>query len=67
MCLHTDLEAARDTMRRLNVAEREMGMHVAMAHDVEWMKTGQDEVLMSLLLPSMHGEWLDRVRTGLAP
>lgn len=29
--------------------ESKLNVHVAFAHDAEWMKSGTDEVLMSLL------------------
>ncbi|KAL3458358.1 beta-lactamase-like protein [Aspergillus heterothallicus] len=48
-CLHADPDAARDTLAKLRVLERDMGAHVALAHDASWMVEGGDEVLMSLL------------------
>ncbi|KAF2462455.1 beta-lactamase-like protein [Lineolata rhizophorae] len=66
-CLHSDLDAARDTISRLRGAQTEHGMHVALAHDKDWMQTGDDAVLMSLLSASMKGEWLERVRSEKEP
>ena len=66
-CLHTDLTAAHETISRLREAEQVHGMHIAMAHDMDWMKEGHDQVLMSLLTPDMKGRWLSRVRLGEAP
>ncbi|KAL5050962.1 hypothetical protein BDW71DRAFT_80903 [Aspergillus fruticulosus] len=48
-CLHTDVVAAKDTLARLRVLERQLGVHVALAHDASWMEKEDDEVLMSLL------------------
>ncbi len=53
MSLHTDRDAARDTIRKLKILEKEHGVHIAFAHDAVWMKTGQDPVLMSLLTDEM--------------
>jgi hypothetical protein len=49
MSLHTDVSAAKDTISKIRVLEKEHGFHVALAHDAAWMKQGVDEVLMSLL------------------
>ncbi|KAL0252991.1 hypothetical protein SLS55_008444 [Diplodia seriata] len=48
MCLQADIPAAKETVRRIREFE-EMGAHVALAHDAQWMKEGSDEVLMALL------------------
>jgi hypothetical protein len=47
--LHTDVDAAHNTLARLRIVEKELGMHIALAHDASWMEEGTDEVLMSLL------------------
>jgi len=47
--LHSDIPAAKGTMERIRILERDFGFHVALAHDASWMKKGEDEVLMSLL------------------
>ncbi|EOD52690.1 hypothetical protein UCRNP2_509 [Neofusicoccum parvum UCRNP2] len=47
--LHTDLAAAKETIARIRLMERHYGVHVAFAHDSEWMKEGKDKVLMSLM------------------
>jgi hypothetical protein len=49
MSLHTDISAAKDTISKIRILEKEHGFHVALAHDAAWMKEGVDEVLMSLL------------------
>ncbi|OAL44018.1 Metallo-hydrolase/oxidoreductase [Pyrenochaeta sp. DS3sAY3a] len=49
MSLHTDIHAAKDTISRIQILEKEHGVHVALAHDASWMKHGTDDVLMSLL------------------
>ncbi|KAL4900111.1 hypothetical protein BDW74DRAFT_162390 [Aspergillus multicolor] len=48
-CLHMDIRAARDTLSRMRVMERECGVHVALAHDASWMLEEKESVLMSLL------------------
>jgi len=65
--LHVDLDAAYDTIQRLRQAEVQLGMHIALAHDANWMCEGTDQVLMSLLSDSKRGEWLSRVKVGDAP
>ena len=67
MSLHSDIDSANETLRRLRPAEKDSGMHIALAHDIEWMKKGDDEELMSLLSKDMKGEWLSRVRLGERP
>ncbi|KAF1842780.1 Metallo-hydrolase/oxidoreductase [Cucurbitaria berberidis CBS 394.84] len=49
MSLHTDLNAAKDTIAKIRTLERGCGLHVALAHDASWLKQGSDSVLMSLL------------------
>ncbi|KAF1937901.1 hypothetical protein EJ02DRAFT_505734 [Clathrospora elynae] len=49
MSLHTDLAAARDTITKIKMLEKEYGVHTALAHDASWLKKGTDRVLMSLL------------------
>ncbi|KAH7345883.1 beta-lactamase-like protein [Pyrenochaeta sp. MPI-SDFR-AT-0127] len=49
MSLHSDLEAARNTIAKIRTLEKDHGFHVALAHDASWMKDGKDNVLMSLL------------------
>ncbi|KAF2815575.1 uncharacterized protein BDZ99DRAFT_567401 [Mytilinidion resinicola] len=66
-CLHEDVNAAEDTIRRLREAEDGHGMHIAMAHDVEWLRQGSDEVLMSVLPTTNREQFLRAVRAGEAP
>ncbi|KAM5357687.1 hypothetical protein ACJZ2D_016015 [Fusarium nematophilum] len=47
--LHTDLQAARETVDKLHSLEVDYGAHIALAHDSSWMLAGTDEVLFSLL------------------
>jgi hypothetical protein len=47
--LQADFPAAKDTIKRINVMENDLKCHVALAHDAEWMKSGTDQVLMSLV------------------
>jgi len=49
MSLHTDIAAAKDTISRIRVLEKDHAFHVALAHDAAWMKEGTDKVLLSLL------------------
>jgi len=48
--LHTDIDAAYDTMARVRAMEKK-GVHVCLAHDYYWMQDGplRDEILVSLL------------------
>ncbi|PYH38770.1 uncharacterized protein BO87DRAFT_443205 [Aspergillus neoniger CBS 115656] len=48
-CLHTDLDAAQDTVARVRYLETHRGVHVALAHDTSFIEDGQDTVLLSLL------------------
>lgn len=48
-CLHTDIPAAKDTLSRVRVMEKDLNFHIALAHDYEWMKKKTDSALMSLL------------------
>lgn len=47
--LHTDLQAARETVEKLRSLEADYGAHIALAHDTSWMLAGVDDVLFSLL------------------
>jgi hypothetical protein len=47
--LHSDIPAAKGTMEKIRILEKNFGFHVALAHDASWMKTREDHVLMSLL------------------
>ncbi|KAL4865048.1 hypothetical protein BDV12DRAFT_211274 [Aspergillus spectabilis] len=48
-CLHMDIPAALDTLARIRVMEKELGVHIALAHDSTWMESERDSVLLSLL------------------
>lgn len=67
MCLHEDVDSAKETIARIRTAEVEYGMHVAMAHDDDWMCAATNEVLLSLLLEKGRDDFLGRVREGKAP
>ena len=54
MSLHADIDAARDSISKIRVLEKEFGIHVALAHDAEWLKQGTDQVLMGLLDAEMQ-------------
>jgi len=47
--LQADIPAAKDTISRIKLMEKELGCHIAFAHDTEWMKKGLDQVLMAML------------------
>lgn len=66
-CLHESLGAALDTIGKLRMAVRDYGMHIAMAHDAEFIKEGKDSTLMSLLHPMFDEECLSRIRAHQQP
>ena len=41
--------------------EKDLGCHVALAHDAEWMKHGTDKILMSLLDDELKAAARDRI------
>jgi hypothetical protein len=49
MTLHTDLTAARSTISKVRMLEKDYGVRIVLAHDVSWINEGTDEVLLSLL------------------
>lgn len=51
--LQADIPAAKDTIGRIKLLEK-MGVHVALAHDAQWIKEGSDETLMGLLGDDMR-------------
>ncbi|KAH7413096.1 beta-lactamase-like protein [Cadophora sp. MPI-SDFR-AT-0126] len=59
--LHEDLSAAKDTVSRLRIAERNLSMHIVLAHDATWIEKGIDQALMSLI----NQEIVDSVRADL--
>ncbi|KAK7191705.1 hypothetical protein PSPO01_02154 [Paraphaeosphaeria sporulosa] len=61
MSLHADIEAAKDTISKIRVLEKEHGFHVALAHDAEWLKRGSDKVLLGLLDPHMQVAARERI------
>lgn len=67
VCLHEDLNAAQTTISRLREAVDDYGMHIAMAHDADFIRDGSDEVLMSLLHPLFDASCLERIRAGQQP
>lgn len=66
-CLHEDLDAAISTIGKLREAVGEYGMHIAMAHDAEFIKEGTDPLLMSLLHPLFDEKCLARIREHQRP
>ena len=47
--LHVDAVAAKETIRRLRALQKQLGAHMAFAHDSAWMLYEDDDTLMSLL------------------
>ena len=62
--MHADLDAARETIAKIRVLEREGGARVALAHDAEWMGEGTDEVLMGMLDGEMRVAARERIPRG---
>lgn len=59
--LHTDLEAAHNTITKIRVLEKEFRVHTALAHDASWLKEGTNRVLMSLLDDDLKAAAKDRI------
>ncbi|KAE9574990.1 hypothetical protein CGMCC3_g8819 [Colletotrichum fructicola] len=66
-CLHEDLNKAWSTIEELRQASERYGMHIAMAHDAEFIKKGEDEVLMSILHPGFDESCLRQYKCGYCP
>ncbi|KAF4545863.1 uncharacterized protein LTHEOB_4515 [Lasiodiplodia theobromae] len=66
MCLQHDIPAAKDTLRRIKEFQN-MGAHVALAHDAEWMKEGSNQVLMTLLGDDMKRAAVERIPNDERP
>ena len=64
--LQADIPAAKDTIRRIKRFE-EMGAHVALAHDAQWVKEGTDKVLMGLLSDHMKLAATERIPNDERP
>ncbi|KAJ5096717.1 hypothetical protein N7456_007438 [Penicillium angulare] len=47
--LHADLNTAKETIRRIQTMERDLKVHIALAHDANWMLEEKDKVLLQLL------------------
>lgn len=54
MTLHTDLVAAKSTIAKIRILEREHGVRTVLAHDASWIVEGKDDVLLSLLGTDMR-------------
>lgn len=65
--LHADIDAARSTISRIRLLEKEFGCHVALAHDASWMKAGSNPVLMSLLDDHMRQAARERIPNDEIP
>jgi hypothetical protein len=61
MSLHADITAAKDTISKIRILEKNFGFHVALAHDARWLKDGSDEVLLSLLDDHMKRAARERI------
>lgn len=60
-CLQADLPAAKDTLRRIKTMEADFGFHIAFAHDTQWMQSGLDQTLMSMLDEDMKLATKERI------
>lgn len=49
MTLHSDIVAAKTTMSQIRDLESNYQVKTVLAHDVSWMRQGDDAVLLSLL------------------
>ncbi|KAJ5292054.1 hypothetical protein N7478_001305 [Penicillium angulare] len=47
--LHADLPTAKETISRIQTMERDLKVHISLAHDADWMLEEKDEVLLQLL------------------
>jgi hypothetical protein len=61
MSLHADIAAAKNTISKIRILEKNFGFHVALAHDARWLKDGSDEVLLSLLDEHMKRAARERI------
>jgi hypothetical protein len=61
-CLHTDVSAARDTLARMRILEKELGVHIALAHDATWMLEESNPVLLSLVDDKFRQDIRDSLR-----
>ncbi|KAH9874009.1 hypothetical protein IAQ61_004637, partial [Plenodomus lingam] len=61
LSLHADVEAARSTIAKIRILERDFGFHTALAHDSSWLKKGEDAVLMGLLDDEMRVAARERI------
>lgn len=50
-----------DTLARMRILEKQMGVHVALAHDATWMENESSPVLLSLLDEAFRND----IRTAL--
>jgi hypothetical protein len=67
MSLHSDIPAAKNTIAKIRILEKNFGFHVALAHDARWLKDGSDEVLMSLLDEHMKQAARERISNDEIP
>ena len=63
-CLQADVPAARETLVRIKIMEEKFGAHIAFAHDAEWIKKGEDHLLMSLLDDDLRNDAKARISNG---
>lgn len=61
-CLHTDVNAAKDTLARLRTMEQKLGVHIALAHDTTWMKEEENYAVLHSLL---DGDLKERIQRAL--
>lgn len=66
-CLHEDIPAARRTMAKIRLLEKDFGFHIALSHDASWLKERKDTVLMSLLDDDMRRAAQERIPKAERP
>lgn len=67
MSLHVDLDAAKSTISKVRLLEKEYGVRTVLAHDVSWMIGDHaDEVLLALLDTQLRASRI-RIKEGEIP
>jgi hypothetical protein len=68
MTLHADLIAARNTIAKVRILEKDYGVRTLLAHDVSWMTENVDETLLALCDEQMASkETRSRIAKGEVP
>ncbi|KAL1961884.1 hypothetical protein VTN77DRAFT_964 [Rasamsonia byssochlamydoides] len=64
--LQADIPAARDTVARIRTIEKDLGVHIALAHDTSWMLEEANQTLLSLLDDQFRAALRTNLRHGEA-